>query len=245
MSLFPAVSFAKNDKVKDFLLSVVVPVYNEFETINTIVDAIQAVDINKELILVDDFSRDGTREKLIEIEKAFVNVKVFYHTINRGKGAALRTGFKHVSGDIVVIQDADLEYNPNEYYKLVYPIITGHADVVYGSRFIGETHRVLFFWHSVANKLLTLMSNMFTDLNLTDMETCYKVFRKSVIDGIEIKSNRFGFEPEFTAKVAKQKWRIYEVPIQYYGRDYSEGKKIGWRDGLNAIWCVLRFNLFK
>ena len=236
--------FAEN-KVNDFLLSVVVPVYNELNTINTIIDTIQAVDINKELILVDDCSTDGTRDILADKEKSFDNISVFYHEKNKGKGAALRTGFKHVKGDIVVIQDADLEYNPNEYHKLIFPILTDRADVVYGSRFIGEIHRVLFFWHHVGNKFLTLLSNMFTNLNLTDMETCYKIFRKSVIDTIEIKSNRFGFEPEFTAKVAKQKWRLYEIPIQYHGRDYSEGKKIGWRDGVNAIWCIFRFNLFK
>ncbi len=226
-------------------LSVVVPVYNEKNTLRKIIQRIQSVDIKKEIVIVDDFSTDGTRDLLPEIENENANIKVVLHEYNQGKGAALRTGFQHVTGDIVVIQDADLEYNPNEYYKLIYPILTDQADVVYGSRFIGETHRVLFFWHYVGNKFLTMMSNMFTNLNLTDMETCYKLFRREVLQDIDIKSNRFGFEPEITAKVAKKGCRIYEMPIQYYGRDYSEGKKIGWKDGVNAIWSILRFNLFK
>lgn len=226
-------------------LSVIVPVYNEKNTIETIARYIRKVNIDKEIIFVDDFSTDGTRDILENIEKSFDDVKIVFHEKNKGKGAALRTGFAHANGDIIVIQDADLEYNPNEYFKLVAPIVANQADVVYGSRFIGETHRVLFYWHSVGNKFLTMLSNMFTNINLTDMETCYKVFRREVLDNITIKSNRFGFEPEFTAKIAKNKWRIYETPIQYYGRDYNQGKKIGWKDGISAIWCILRFNLFK
>lgn len=229
------------DNVK---LSVVVPVYNEKDTVEIIAKYIRNVNIDKEIIFVDDFSTDGTREILRKIDQNFDNVKIIYHETNLGKGAALRSGFKKAEGDIIVIQDADLEYNPNEYFKLVAPIVANQADVVYGSRFIGETHRVLFYWHSVGNKFLTMLSNMFTNVNLTDMETCYKVFRREVLDSINIKSNRFGFEPEFTAKIARKKWRIYETPIQYYGRDYSQGKKIGWKDGISAIWCILRYNLF-
>ncbi|MBN1481146.1 glycosyltransferase family 2 protein [candidate division KSB1 bacterium] len=226
-------------------LSVVVPVYNEKNTIRKIIQRIQNVELNKEIIIVDDYSTDGTRDMLPEISREYDNIKLILHDHNQGKGAALRTGFQHVAGDIVIIQDADLEYNPNEYYKLIYPIVADLADVVYGSRFIGETHRVLFFWHYVGNRFLTMLSNMFTNLNLTDMETCYKIFRRQVLEDIDIKSNRFGFEPEITAKVAKKRCRIYEMPIQYHGRDYSEGKKIGWRDGVNAIWSILRFNLFR
>ena len=225
-------------------LSVVVPVYNERQTIKKIIKRIQNVHINKEIVIIDDYSMDGTRELLRESEQNHSNIKCFFHDVNQGKGAALRTGFEHVSGDIVIIQDADLEYNPNEYYKLIYPILVDEADVVYGSRFIGETHRVLFFWHYVGNKMLTTFSNMLTNLNLTDMETCYKVFRAQVLEGLTLKSNRFGFEPEFTAKIAKRKWRIYEMPIQYYGRDYAQGKKIGWKDGLSAVWSILRYNIF-
>ncbi len=230
------------DQIK---LSVVVPVYNERATIEKILNRIQAVKINKEIIVVDDCSTDGTREILIEYVKKHQNIKLLLHEKNQGKGAALRTGFAQRTGDIVIIQDADLEYDPMEYFRLIRPILDGRADVVYGSRFIGETHRVLFFWHYVANKILTTLSNMFTNLNLTDMETCYKVFRSEVLDGITIKSNRFGFEPEITAKIAKKKVIIYEIPISYSGRDYSQGKKIGLKDAFNAFWCIFRFNLFK
>ena len=228
---------------KDFRLSVVIPVYNELQWIREIVRRVQAVPIPKEIVLVDDFSTDGTRSILLEMEKE-PGIKVVYHEKNQGKGAALRTGFKHATGDVVLIQDADLEYDPAEYPKLLQPILENRADVVYGSRFIGENHRVLYFWHSVANKVLTTLSNFFTNLNLTDMETCYKVFRREVLQGIQVKSDRFGFEPEITAKVAKKKkpaWRIYEVPISYSGRTYEEGKKIGLKDAFNALYCIIRF----
>jgi glycosyltransferase involved in cell wall biosynthesis len=221
-------------------LSVVIPVYNEVNTIKEIIRRVKEIDIDKEIIVVDDCSTDGSRQLLKEIEQD-ENIRVFYHEQNQGKGAALRTGFKHVRGEITIIQDADLEYDPSEYFHLLQPILDNKADVVYGSRFIGGSHRVLLFWHYVGNKLLTLLSNMFTNLNLTDMETCYKVFRTEVLKKIEIKSNRFGFEPEITAKVAKQKCRIYEMPISYSGRDYSQGKKITWRDGVSALWCIIKY----
>jgi glycosyltransferase involved in cell wall biosynthesis len=225
-------------------LSVVIPVYNEEKTIEALVAQVQAVPIDKELILVDDCSKDGTREKLLTIEGSATNVRVLYHEQNRGKGAALRTGCGAARGDIVVIQDADLEYDPAEYPKLMEPILAGKADVVYGSRFVGgQSHRVLYFWHSVGNGFLTLVSNMFTDLNLTDMETCYKVFRREILQQIEIEEDRFGFEPEITAKVARLGCRIYEVGIAYAGRTYEEGKKIGWKDGVRAIWCILKYNV--
>ena len=205
-------------------LSIVIPVYNERETLETVVAKVNAVDYEKEIILIDDFSTDGTREilKNYENKKSF---QVCYHNRNQGKGAALRTGFAKVSGDIIIIQDADLEYNPTDYGVLIEPILDGRADVVYGSRFLGGPHRVLFFWHYIGNMVLTTWSNMFTNVNLTDMETGYKVFTKEVNESLTLKCNRFGFEPEFTAKVAKNKFRIYEVPISYNGRDYSEGKK--------------------
>jgi glycosyltransferase involved in cell wall biosynthesis len=225
-----------------FLLSVVIPVYNEKQWIRELVRRVQAVAISKEIILVDDFSTDGTRDILHELESD--TVRVFYQPINRGKGAALREGFKHARGTAIIVQDADLEYDPAEYPRLLQPIIENRADVVYGSRFIGESHRVLYFWHYVANKMLTTLSNMFTNLNLTDMETCYKVFRREVLEGIRLKSNRFGFEPEVTAKIAKKKnpaWRIYEIPISYSGRTYEEGKKIGLKDAFTAFFCILRY----
>ena len=230
------------------LLSVVIPVYNEEKTLFEIIRRVLAapIDIDREVILVDDCSRDGTRELYPKLETEFPGAKfrLAMHEVNQGKGAALRTGYALATGDIILVQDADLEYSPNDYPKLLNPILDGRADVVYGSRFIGgDEHRVLYFWHSVGNKFLTLLSNMFTDLNLTDMETCYKVFRADVIKSIRIKSNRFGVEPEVTAKVARGRWRIYEVGISYSGRSYEEGKKITWRDGLRAIWSILRFAL--
>ncbi len=223
----------------------VIPVYNEAETIEEIVSRVQAVALEKEIIIVDDASTDGTSGHLKRIDREHENVKVFYHASNRGKGAALRTGFKSALGDIIIIQDADLEYDPREYPVLLGPILDGRADVVYGSRFLGGPHRVLFFWHYVGNKLLTLMSNALTNLNLTDMETCYKVFRRKILQDITLKSDRFGFEPEFTLKIAKNGFRVYEVPISYSGRGYSEGKKITWKDGVTAIYTMLRFRFFE
>ena len=225
-------------------ISVVIPVYNEVETIKEIVNRVQAAEFEKEIIIVDDYSTDGTREQLRELNQTHENVKVLYHDHNQGKGAALRTGFQAVTGDIVIIQDADLEYDPREYPHLLNPIVDGRADVVYGSRFLGGPHRVLFFWHYVGNKFVTLLSNMFTNLNLTDMETCYKVFKREVLDKITVKSNRFGFEPEFTAKIAKRGYRIYETPISYSGRTYEEGKKIGWKDGVKAVFAIFWFRFF-
>ena len=229
-----------------FRLSVVVPVYNEERWLREVVRRVRAVPIPKEIILVDDCSTDGTRAILKEME-GDSDLRVVYQPHNQGKGAALREGFRHATGDVVIVQDADLEYDPSEYPRLLQPIIENRADVVYGSRFIGDTHRVLYFWHSIGNKVLTLMSNLFTDLNLTDMETCYKVFRREVLQGVTIKSNRFGFEPEITAKIARQRkpaWRIYETPISYAGRTYEEGKKIGLKDAFNAFFCILRFRYF-
>ncbi len=229
-----------------FKLSVVIPVYNEERWLAELVRRVQAVEIPKELILVNDSSTDGTPAILTQLEKQYDNVRVFHQPKNMGKGAALREGFKHCTGDVVVVQDADWEYDPAEYPKLIQPILDGRADVVIGSRFIGESHRVLYYWHSVANKALTTLSNWFTNLNLTDMETCYKVFKRDVIQGITLKSNRFGFEPEVTAKIARKRkgqppWRIYEVPISYSGRTYEEGKKIGMKDAFQALYCIVRF----
>ena len=221
-------------------LSIVIPIYNEKKTLETLIAKVNAVDYDKEIILIDDFSTDGTREILNKYEKK-EGFKVLYHNHNQGKGAALRTGFSSVNGDIIIIQDADLEYNPADYGTLIEPIMDGRADVVYGSRFLGGPHRVLFFWHSIGNMVLTTLSNMLTNVNLTDMETGYKVFTKKVNDTLTFKCNRFGFEPEFTAKVAKNNFRIYEVPISYNGRDYSEGKKITWKDGIAAIWYIFKF----
>jgi glycosyltransferase involved in cell wall biosynthesis len=221
-------------------LSIVIPIYNERETLETLIAKVNAVDYDKEILLIDDFSSDGTREVLKKYENK-ENFQVLYHDHNQGKGAALRTGFSNVNGDIIIIQDADLEYNPADYGTLIEPILDGRADVVYGSRFLGGPHRVLFFWHSIGNMVLTTFSNMLTNINLTDMETGYKVFTKKVNDTLTFKCDRFGFEPEFTAKVAKNNFRIYEVPISYNGRDYSEGKKITWKDGIAAIWYIIKF----
>ena len=221
-------------------LSIVIPIYNERETLETLIAKVNSVDYDKEILLIDDFSSDGTREVLKKYENK-ENFQVLYHDHNQGKGAALRTGFSNVNGDIIIIQDADLEYNPADYGTLIEPILDGRADVVYGSRFLGGPHRVLFFWHSIGNMVLTTFSNMLTNINLTDMETGYKVFTKKVNDTLTFKCDRFGFEPEFTAKVAKNNFRVYEVPISYNGRDYSEGKKITWKDGVAAIWYIIKF----
>jgi glycosyltransferase involved in cell wall biosynthesis len=224
-------------------LSVVIPVYNEKATIEALLERVRQVDLPKEIILVDDFSTDGTRD-LLQALPASDDIKMFFQPCNQGKGAALRRGFEAVTGDIVVVQDADLEYDPAEYPTLIQPILANKADVVYGSRFLSGPHRVLLFWHSVGNRMLTMLSNMLTDLNLTDMETCYKVFRADLLKKIKFKENRFGFEPEFTAKIAKNRCRIYEVPISYAGRDYSEGKKIGWKDGIAAVYFILKYRFF-
>lgn len=225
-------------------LSVVIPVYNEQATIAELIGRVQQVDVSKEIIVVDDGSTDGTRQVLAELEKQHENLRVFLQPRNLGKGAALRRGFEQAVGDYVLVQDADLEYDPADYDVLLKPLVEGKADVVYGSRFLTtKEHRVLFFWHSVGNRLLTLISNMFTNLNLTDMETGYKVFRREVIQSIDLEQKRFGFEPEVTVKIARMKLRIYEVGISYYGRTYEEGKKIGWRDGVQALWCILKYSI--
>ena len=230
-------------------LSIIIPCYNEISTIDQIIDAVNNSPYpDKEIIIIDDFSTDGTREKLKNTIEASGRVnQVLYHDVNQGKGAALRTGIQAATGDIVIIQDADLEYDPNEYSRLVEPILHNKADVVFGSRFLGgDAHRVLYFWHRVGNGLLTLLSNVFTNLNLTDMETCYKVFRREIIQNISIEENRFGFEPEIVAKISKIKnIRIYEVGISYYGRTYEEGKKIGWKDGVRALYCIVKYHFSK
>ncbi|MGC8828534.1 MAG: glycosyltransferase family 2 protein [Verrucomicrobiia bacterium] len=227
-------------------LAVVMPVYNEEKTVASILELVLAQRPVQEVIVVDDASTDKTYEVLKNIAEKHNRIKLFRHDYNQGKGAALRTGFSKVSAPYVIIQDADLEYDPNEYYLLLKPVLADKADVVFGSRFLGYgAHRVLYYWHSLGNHLLTTLSNMATNLNLTDMETCYKLFKKEVLERIKIEENRFGFEPEITAKVSKLKVRIYEVPISYYGRTYAEGKKIGWKDGLWALWCIIKYNFLK
>jgi glycosyltransferase involved in cell wall biosynthesis len=225
-------------------LSVIMPVYNEAQTVEAVIRRVLEQPDVAELITVNDASSDGTGEVLRNLAQELPKMRVFEHEVNQGKGAALRTGISHATAPYVIIQDADLEYDPEEYPTLLKPILTGKADVVFGSRFIGgEAHRVLYFWHSVGNRFLTLLSNMFTNLNVTDMETCYKVFKREIIQGIRIEENRFGFEPEITAKVARMTVRIYEVAISYHGRTYAEGKKIGWKDGISAIRCILKYGL--
>jgi glycosyltransferase involved in cell wall biosynthesis len=224
-------------------ISVVMPIYNEASTVRSIIDLVREQELVDELVVVDDCSTDGTGEILAAVDDPVV--KVLRHETNRGKGAALRTGFAAASGDVILVQDADLEYDPREYQLLILPIAEGKADVVYGSRFAGGgTHRVLYFWHSVGNRLLTLLSNIFTDINLTDMEVCYKAFRSEVLRRITLKEDRFGFEPEVTAKIARLRVRIYEVPVSYYGRTYAEGKKIGLRDAFRTLWCIIKYNTF-
>jgi glycosyltransferase involved in cell wall biosynthesis len=225
-------------------LSAVMPVYNERRTLQAVVERVLAVPLELELICVDDGSRDGSREIMQELQKQHANLRVLLQPRNMGKGAALRRGIQEATGDFVVIQDADLEYDPADYLSLLEPLAQGKADVVYGSRFLGSRpHRVLYFWHSVGNRLLTLLSNCLTDINLSDMETCYKAFRREIIQAIPLQENRFGFEPEITVKVAKRQLRIYEVGISYWGRTYAEGKKIGWKDGFRALWCLLKYSV--
>ena len=234
-------------------LSIIIPAYNEANTIHLILDKVKEVElinsITKELIIVNDFSTDNTKEAVQRYmsENQELDIKFLEHEKNKGKGAALHTGIKGATGDYLIIQDADLEYDPSEYNDLLKPVVSGFADVVYGSRFMGSNpHRILFFWHTIGNKFLTFSSNMFTNLNLTDMETCYKLFNTKLIQGLHLKENRFGFEPEVTAKISRiSKIRIYEVGISYYGRTYEEGKKIGWKDGLRAIYCIIKYGLFK
>jgi len=228
---------------ENFIVSIIIPVFNESGTIAEAVEAVLATPYRKEIILVDDGSTDGTRDILARIHHP--DMRIIFHEKNTGKGGAIRSGFAQATGDIILIQDADLEYDPSEYHILLQPILAGRADVVYGSRFAGHgAHRVLYFWHYVGNRFLTILSNLFTNLNLTDMESCYKVFTKEALQGVQIKENRFGFEPEITAKMARRGLRIYEVPISYYGRTYEEGKKICWRDGFWAIWCIFKHNIF-
>ncbi|HEY4490729.1 MAG TPA: glycosyltransferase family 2 protein [Acidobacteriota bacterium] len=224
------------------LITIIIPVYNESSTVQEIVGRVLKTPYDKQVIIVDDCSTDGSREKIMQLESPLI--EKYFHDKNRGKGAAIRTAWSKVKGDIVIIQDADLEYDPSDYPGLLKPILEGRADVVFGSRFVGYPRHVLLFWHSLGNKTLTLLANMLNDLNLSDMETGYKVFNRSVLESIQIRSDRFGFEPEFTAKVARSKFRIYEVPVSYYGRGYKEGKKITWRDGMAALFWIFRYRFF-
>ena len=234
-----------NKENNNILLSIIIPCFNEIKTLEEVIKKVKNSPISsKEIIIIDDFSTDGSREFLSNLKDELITIK--FHKCNRGKGAALNTGFKSAKGKIVIIQDADLEYDPSEYPNLINPILDNKADVVYGSRFKGgQPHRVVYFWHRVGNGFLTLLSNIFTDLNLSDMETCYKAFKSDILKNIKIEESRFGFEPEITAKISKNDFRIYEVGISYYGRTYKEGKKIGWKDGIQAIWCILKYNLFR
>ncbi len=246
MNLLPEKNFLNigpNDD--EILLSIIVPCFNEIHTISQVIEKIKESPVNnKEIIIIDDFSNDGSREFLNNLNDDLINV--IFHKTNQGKGAAINTGIKYARGKIIIIQDADLEYDPNEFPNIIKPITDNKADVVYGSRFQGgQPHRVVYFWHRVGNGFLTFLSNIFTDLNLSDMETCYKAFRSEIIKNIRIEEKRFGFEPEITAKISKKDYRIYEVGISYYGRTYKEGKKIGWKDGFQAIWCILKYNLFR
>ena len=236
--------FTKVLGVSKVILSIIIPCFNESKTILSLIDAVKKSPVkNREIIIVDDGSQDGTRDILNHLNDP--EVRIIFHSKNKGKGAALRTGFNEAKGDICIVQDADLEYDPQEFPLVIQPILDGKADVVFGSRFqSGRPHRVVYFWHRVGNGLLTLMSNLFTDLNLSDMETCYKAFRREVIQSVNIRENRFGFEPEVTAKISKMDVRIYEVGISYYGRTYDEGKKIGWKDGVRAVYCILKYNLW-
>jgi len=232
----------QNITIPDRCLGVVIPVYNEERTLHLIVERVLARPEVGEVVMVNDCSKDNTWQTMQDLAKTDDRIRIFTHEVNQGKGAALRTGIKEIKSDILIIQDADLEYDPDEYPKLLRPILAGRADVVFGSRFLGSgIHRVLYYWHYLGNKFLTQLSNMFTNLNLTDMETCYKLFKREVIEKITIQENRFGFEPEITAKVAKLRVPIYEVSISYYGRTYEEGKKIGWKDGFRAIWCIIKY----
>jgi glycosyltransferase involved in cell wall biosynthesis len=224
-------------------LSVVIPVYNEVGTVETLLRRVREVPLQLEVIVVDDGSTDGTRDVLPRFDGTLID-RLLMHEKNAGKGAALRTGFRHATGDVVVVQDADMEYDPHELPMLLAPILRGKADAVYGSRFLGGPHRVLFFWHSVGNRVLTILSNMFTDVNLTDMETCYKMVRRELLQSLPLSANRFGIEPELTARLAQAGARIYELPISYDGRSYAEGKKIGWKDGVSALWCIWKYNVF-
>ena len=238
------IHFTKVLGISKVILSIIIPCFNESKTILSLIDAVKKSPIkNREIIIVDDGSQDGTRDILNQLNDP--EVRIIFHSKNKGKGAALRTGFNEAKGDICIVQDADLEYDPQEFPLVIQPILDGKADVVFGSRFqSGRPHRVVYFWHRIGNGLLTLMSNLFTDLNLSDMETCYKAFRREVIQSVNIRENRFGFEPEVTAKISKMDIRIYEVGISYYGRTYDEGKKIGWKDGVRAVYCILKYNLW-